>query len=116
VIETADDLMIDGLRNAAEKRAEYDSSRNEGEGYLSERSFNQLTEQLIHVATAGGILPSDALAALAKALGTLSAFAARREGHNLQEVLTASQNTVTSFARAAENYMRENSDSPDLNP
>jgi len=36
------------------------------------------------------ILPQDALAALAKALGTLSVFAARREGLPVKEVFSAS--------------------------
>jgi hypothetical protein len=107
VIEDTD-LVIDGLHNAAGKRAKDASNRNEIEsGYLSERGFNQLTENLIYAATAGGVLPSDALAALAKALGTLAAFTARREGRSFEEVLGASQSTVMSFARAAENCMNE---------
>jgi hypothetical protein len=76
-------------------------------GYLSEKRFNQLTEKLIFVATAEGILPPDALAALAKALGTLSTFTARREGRPLEEVLVASQDTVACFAFAAEEYMKK---------
>jgi len=109
VNETTDDLTSDELRNAAEDRAEGGPRRNESEtGYLSEGRFNELTAKLIYVATAGGILPSDALAALAKALGTLSAFAARREGRKLNEVLGASQHIVASFAMAAEVYMNEN--------
>jgi len=42
------------------------------------------------IAMADRILPQDALAALAKALGTLSVFAARREGLSVKEVFSAS--------------------------
>ena len=107
--------MIEGLHDAAEKRAKDTSNRNEVEsGYLSEKEFNQLTENLIYAATAGGVLPSDALAALAKALGTLSAFTARREGRNFAEILRASQDTVESFAMVAESYMNENTHDDDF--
>jgi uncharacterized protein with NAD-binding domain and iron-sulfur cluster len=46
--------------------------------------------------------PQDALSALAKALGTLAAFAARREGLPVKEVLSASQDSVATFAMVAE--------------
>ena len=69
--------------------------------HLSELQFTQLTQELICRATANGALPSDALAALAKALGTLIAFTARREGLANEGVLGASQNAVADYARAA---------------
>jgi hypothetical protein len=106
VIEITNDLMIDGSSNLAEKRVDANTGPNELEAaYLSEQRFNQLSEELIYTATAGGVLPSDALAALAKAIGVLAAFTARRDRRNLAEILCASQETVESFALAAETYM-----------
>jgi hypothetical protein len=81
--------------------------------HLSELQFTQLTHELICKATADGTLPSDALAALAKALGTLVAFTARREGLADEEVLRASQNAVADYARAANIYICEN---PEIDP
>jgi hypothetical protein len=81
-------------------------SRNRGE-----RQFDQVVERLIYVATANNMLPSDAFAALAKALGTLVAFTARREGHNKDALLRAVQDTVSDYMTAAGIYMNKNSDS-----
>jgi len=75
-------------------------------GHCSERQFDQVVERLIFNATADNMLPSDALAALAKALGTLLAFTARREGLAEEEVLKASQNAVADYAMSAIIYMR----------
>jgi hypothetical protein len=75
---------------------------------LTEQQFDQLVEKLIYASTADGILPQDALAALANALGTLSAFAARREGLSVEEVLSGSQASVATFARLAEAFMKDN--------
>jgi hypothetical protein len=83
------------------------------DGDLTEQQFDQLVEKLIYVAMANGILPQDALAALANALGTLSAFAARRDGLSVEEVLSATQNSVATFARLAEAFMKGN---PDFDP
>ena len=77
---------------------------------LTEQQFDQLVEKLIYTATADGILPQDALGALANALGTLSAFAARREGLPHDEVLSATKQSVEMFARRAEAVMKSNSD------
>jgi hypothetical protein len=108
------EFVIEGLCEAAEERAKDHSVANGIEsGHLSEKQFNQLTEKLIYIATANGMLPSDALAALAKALGTLSTFTARREGRSVEEILGVSQDTVATFAMAAEIYMNEN---PDADP
>jgi hypothetical protein len=106
------ELVIEGRHEPKEVRADKDHEVANGAetGHLSERQFDQLTEKLIYVATANSILPSDALAALAKALGTLSTFTARREGCSVEEVLSVSQDTVVTFARAAEIYMNENPD------
>ena len=106
-------LAKEGLRVAAAERDEDHAMPNVESRYLSETQFNQLTENIIYVATAGGTLPSDVLAALAKALGTLSAFTARREGQSFEEILAASQDTVASFAKLAEHYMKQNSN-PEL--
>jgi hypothetical protein len=103
------DLVVEGLREAAEAPVKDHSAGNAiDSGHLSEREFNQLTEKLIYVATADDMLPSDALAALARALGTLCTFTARREGCSLEEVLSVSQDTAATFAKAAEIYMNEN--------
>ena len=80
---------------------------------LTKQQFDQVVENLIYVATANGILAQDALEALAKALGTLSAFAARREGLPIKEVLSASQDSVSTFAMVAESLMNDN---PDFDP
>jgi hypothetical protein len=77
---------------------------------LTQQQFDELVEKLIYTATADGILPQDALGALANALGTLSAFSARREGVSHDEVLTATKCTVEMFARRAEAVMKSNSD------
>jgi hypothetical protein len=79
-------------------------------GHLSDLQFARLTEELIYGATANGTLPAVALAALAKALGTLLAFTARREGLAEEEVLRASQNAVADYAMAAAINIRENKD------
>ena len=95
---------------AASHETEEPATQN---GELTEQQFDQLVEKLIYAATADGILPQDALAALANALGTLSAFAARREGLSFDEVLSASQDSVATFARIAEAIMKAN---PDFDP
>ena len=77
---------------------------------LTQQQFDELVEKLIYTATADGILPQDALGALANALGTLSAFAARREGLPHDEVLSATKQSVEMFARRAEAVMKSNSD------
>jgi hypothetical protein len=77
---------------------------------MTEQEFDQLVEKLIYTATADGILPQDALGALANALGTLSAFAARREGLPHDEVLSATKQSVEMFARMAEAVMKSNAD------
>ena len=97
------ELLMEALRGAA----------REPNKPLPERQFDQLVEKLILIAMANGILPQDALAALANALGTLSAFAARREGLPIKEVLSASQDSVATFARVAESFMKDN---PDFDP
>jgi hypothetical protein len=79
-------------------------------GHCSERQFDNIAERLIYVATADNMLPSDALAALTKALGTLIAFTARREGLTVEEVLKPCQNVAADYAMAAAIYMRENAD------
>ncbi|MBR0693457.1 hypothetical protein [Bradyrhizobium lablabi] len=79
-------------------------------GHRDERQLDQVVETLIYVATADSMLPSEALAALTKALGTLLAFTARRQGLAEEEVLTACQNAVADYAMAAAIYMRETSD------
>ena len=79
-------------------------------GHRSSRQFDQVVERLIYVGTADNMLPSDALAALAKALGTLLAFTARRDGLAEEEVLKATQNAIAEYAMAATIYMRENTD------
>lgn len=75
---------------------------------LDEIAFDQLTCELIDMATPRRTSPCDALAALAKALGTLLAFAARREKFAEEKVLRLSQDAVADYARAAAIYMREN--------
>jgi hypothetical protein len=79
---------------------------------LTEQQFGQLVEKLIYI-SAACILPQDTLAALAQALGTMSAFAARREGLPVKEVLSASQDSVATFAMFAESFMKDN---PDFDP
>jgi hypothetical protein len=86
------------------------SDRGTENEHLSERHFDQVVERLIHVATADNMAPSDALAALAKALGTLLAFTARREGIDKDAILRAIQTTVAGYTIAAATYMRENPD------
>ena len=93
--------------------ASHETEPNTQTGELTEQQFDQLVEKLIYAATADGILPQDALAALANALGTLSAFAARREGLSFDEVLSATQLSVATFARMAEAVMKSN---PDFDP
>ena len=100
------ELLMEALRGAAQEPA----TKN---GPLTEQQFDQLVEKLIYIAMANGILPQDALAALANALGTLSAFAARREGLPVKEVLSASQDSVATFAMLAESFMKDN---PDFDP
>jgi hypothetical protein len=99
--------LLDGSAQCARRTSAVKDTRNE---QLSERQFDQVVERLIYVATADNTLPSDALGALAKALGTLCSFIARREGLSLEEVLGACQDTVSIFARAADVYMSGNAD------
>jgi len=100
------ELLLESLREATQEPA------TEHEP-LTEQKFDQLVEKLISIAMANGILPQDALAALANALGTVSAFAARREGLPVKEVLSASQDSVETFAMVAESFMKDN---PDFDP
>jgi hypothetical protein len=100
------ELLLESLRVALQEPA----TKN---GPITEQEFDQLVEKLIFTAMANGILPQDALAALANALGTLSAFAARREGLSVKEVLSASRDSVTTFAMLAEGSMKDN---PDFDP
>src|SRR5215216_1917049 len=72
--------------------------------HRSERHFDQVVERLIYVVTADNMPPSDALAALAKALGTLLAFTARREGIDNDEILRAIQTTVADYTLAGAIY------------
>ena len=95
--------LKEALRQAAQE-----SALQTGE--LTEQRFDQLVEKLIYTATADGILPPDALAALAKALGTLSAFSARREGLPHDEVLSATKGSVEAYANMAEAVMKSNAD------
>ena len=104
--ETSKFIMMAVPREAAQEPASES-------GHLTEQQFDQLAEKLIYTATANGILPQDALAALAKALGTLSAIAGRREGLSFDEVLSASQDSVATYAMVAEYFMKEN---PDFDP
>ena len=100
------ELLMEALREAAQEPATE-------HGPLAEQQFDQLVEKLLFIAMANGILPQDALAALANALGTLSAFAARREGLPVKEVISASQDSVETFAMVAESFMTGN---PDYDP
>jgi len=95
------ELLMEALRDAAQEPSNQTAE-------LTEQQFDQLVEKLIYTATADGILPQDALGALANALGTLSAFAARREGLPHDEVLNATKCTVESFAARAEAVMKLN--------
>jgi len=92
---------MEALRDAAQEPSNHTAE-------LTEQQFDQLVEKLIYTATADGILPQDALGALANALGTLAAFAARREGLPHDEVLNATKCTVESFAARAEAVMKLN--------
>ena len=95
------ELLMEALREVAQEPANQTAE-------LTQQQFDQLVEKLIYTATADGILPQDALGALANALGTLSAFAARREGLPHDEVLSATKCTVESFAARAEAVMKLN--------
>jgi hypothetical protein len=96
------ELPIEGLGQS--DTAIDKAAKAQGE-FLSEAQFNELSEKLIRIAAEDGRIPSDALAALAKALGTLSTFTAHREGLCTNDVVAASQASVATFARAAEVYM-----------
>ena len=100
------DLLVEALHEAAQESA------TPGEP-LTEQQFDQLAEKLILIAMANRILPQDALAALAKELGTLSAFSARREGLPHDEVLSATKCSVEAFANMAQAVMKSN---PDFDP
>jgi hypothetical protein len=78
--------------------------------YLNATEFDELTERLIYAATSNHVLPADALSALAKALGTLCAFSARRHACPLGDILKATQDAAADSALAAEDYMRQNQD------
>jgi len=100
------ELLLESLREVTQEPA------NENKP-LTDQKFDQLVEKLISIAMANGILPQDALAALAKALGTLSAFSARREGLPHDEVLSATKCSVEAYANMAEAVMKSN---PDFDP
>jgi len=104
------DLASQDSSNSTDGSAPRPSAIGTESGHRSERQFDQVVERLIYVATADNMLPSDALAVLAKALGTLLAFTARREGLAEEEVLKPCQNAVADYAMAAAIYMRENTD------
>jgi hypothetical protein len=101
------DLASEGSSKSTDGPAPRTSAKGAESGHRSERQFDQVVERLIYVATADNMIPLDTLAALAKALGTLLAFTARREGLLEHEVLKACQNAVADYATSAAIYMRE---------
>jgi hypothetical protein len=104
------DLAREDFSTSTDGGAPRASGMGTESGRRSERQFDQVVERLIYVGTADNMLPSDALAALAKALGTLLAFTVRREGLAEEEILKATQNAVAEYSMAATIYMRENTD------
>lgn len=105
------DLACAGVREAACHDAGLPTPRTEREGDLTEKEFNQLAVDLINTATANGTLEHDAMAATARALGTLITFSARRAGSSVEELIARGQQAVATFALNAANFMLENPDS-----
>jgi hypothetical protein len=75
---------------------------------LSEQEFGELVQRIINLAVKNGRLPEDALAATSKALGTLAAFTARRNGRSMKELIEFAQTSVGEFARGADAFMDAN--------
>src|SRR5262245_41807373 len=67
---------------------------------LTEQEFKALTMRVVHIATAN-TLPTDAMAAIAKALGTLIGVTAQRPDCNFEDLLRWAQNALVAFARDA---------------
>jgi hypothetical protein len=75
---------------------------------LTEHQFTALTQKLIRTAIANGTPHHDAITALAKALGIMATFTARRSGRSIEELVVGSQQAVETFAHHAETFMLEN--------
>lgn len=67
---------------------------------LTEQEFKELTMRVVHIATEN-TLPTDAMAAIAKALGTLIGVTAQRPDCDFEDLLRWAQNALVAFARDA---------------
>lgn len=75
---------------------------------MGETDFNAHTGRIIEAASSGAT-PNDAICATAKALGTLTAFTARRESADFDTLVQFVQNAVAEYARNSEQFMQDNS-------
>jgi hypothetical protein len=101
------DLVTDGVREQAHIFSGV-QPHVDNLGDLTEEAFTELVQRIIRIAIANGTLSHDALAAVAKALGTLSAFTARREGRSIEELVAGVQEAVSGFAMSAGTFMLQN--------
>ena len=76
------------------------SPKTEDAKELTEQEFKELTMRVVHIATEN-TLPTDAMAAIAKALGTLIGVTAQRSDCNFEDLLRWAQNALVAFARDA---------------
>jgi hypothetical protein len=67
---------------------------------LTEEEFNALASRIIRIA-ATNTLPSDAMTATAKALGTLIGFTARRDDCPIDDLVQANQAAIAEYALRA---------------
>jgi hypothetical protein len=80
---------------------------NESATELTEQQFNELTNRIVRAATLKTI-PNDAICAMAKALGVLISFSARRDGASVEKLVEFSQGAVAQFSQEAVAFMDRN--------
>jgi hypothetical protein len=95
------DMVWRGVREQAYMAA---GIKSEDATELNDDQFNNLASRLVNAA-ATHTVPSDALAATAKALGVLISFTARRENRSPEELVKVGQDAVEQFAREATTKM-----------
>src|SRR5262249_23458133 len=100
------EIVCQGVHEAAYIAANLPPKNYDRE--LTSVEFTALSSKLLNVAIANKIQPIDGMGALAKALGTLISFQARRQGSSTEELLKICRDTVSSYANEATEYIRKN--------
>jgi hypothetical protein len=93
------DTVFEGVRERAHIAAGLPYGTDEARE-LTEEEFNALASRINRIA-ATKTLPSDAMTATAKALGTLIGFTARRDECSMEDLVQANQAAIAEYALRA---------------